>query len=730
MQVAYLIMDNDNSFGVGFMSYRGKIVVCGDVQVGKSALLERYTGGTFSKECKITLGANFLVKKIDLRQIRDRADFKDHKLANLIEQIIIYFWDIAGRRDQLRSNEYYFIQAVGAMVVFDIGNQESFNNVDFWIMKIKELCGDIPFVIIGNKLDKTNKRQVDFDKAREKAKQYNALYIETSAKSDENVDKAFENLIVQILNLLKLEDNTKKYIQPSKLSNRISKLNKSVDLRFKKMIEFEINEFLTLKSEHGKTYIYVKGKKFLQCKRLVINIIKQDIPNYDKIDSIDEAADAFKLSLWQNRIVEGPMARPSPLQNETITPEQEFWGHCSNLQTWYEHEYDTRLLHSNLAFPLLKALVDAGDTRAKNMLKTEIMERLESSHPNVIRSILSAGLLDYLSPEERWQVIQLNVSIILSHIESILKYYPNLILYVFKEKLFDYLNPEETEQLLQTNYQGILTFLQKISGFYPKTILDILEKLSLDHPSQAELKQLIQKNFPVILKDIEIIWKDIEKIWMSHPNLFLYFFDERVLHYLIDEDKMQLVWQNYPIIFKKGQEKKNFILENFPDVIVNLEEITAEFDINRISETTISFIYATIIDDIKGTKLLDDFFNAIAKYQQRILIVMLKAIRSIKTSDDIQKDIFKKWVNIRDYKRRGRVHGRGGNYKVKEVKQRRIRDMPKIESMWLGIQSIKEVYDFKNTGKFSIALRLYEATYHYKTKNLRRVLRRRKKLFG
>ena len=66
------------------------------------------------------------------------------------------------------------------------------------------------------------------------------------------------------------------------------------------MIEYKINEFLALKLEEGKTNIYIKGKKFLQCKRLAINIPNQDIPLYDDIDSIDEAADLYKRHLHQN----------------------------------------------------------------------------------------------------------------------------------------------------------------------------------------------------------------------------------------------------------------------------------------------------------------------------------------------------------------------------------------------------------------------------------------------
>jgi len=76
-----------------------------------------------------------------------------------------------------------------------------------------------------------------------------------------------------------------------------------------------------------------------------------------------------------------------------ITPEQEFWGHCSNLQAWYEHGYDTRLLHSNLSFPLLKALGEAGDEHAMRMFKLEVAKRFIEG-PDSIREYLRAA--DYL----------------------------------------------------------------------------------------------------------------------------------------------------------------------------------------------------------------------------------------------------------------------------------------------------------------------------------------------
>ncbi len=187
------------------MSYRGKVILCGDAGVGKTSLLARYVDDLFSEEYIQTVGANFLIKEIDLSMIVDRLDIKNPKLKEDVKQkgFKLYFWDLGGQHDKLFSNEYYFVQAVGAFVVYDVINRESFDNIDFWISKLKELSGEIPFMIIGNKIDKKDERLVLFEDAEEKSDLYNVQYIETSAKSNENIDKAFESLSVQILNNLK-----------------------------------------------------------------------------------------------------------------------------------------------------------------------------------------------------------------------------------------------------------------------------------------------------------------------------------------------------------------------------------------------------------------------------------------------------------------------------------------------------------------------------------------------
>jgi len=186
------------------MSFVGKVILCGSAGAGKTSILARYVDGHFFEEYKQTIGANFLIKEIDLTRIIDDIKIKDDSIKKSLKQkgIKLYLWDLGGQRDKLFANEYYFSQAVGALIIFSVDSVESFSDLDFWISKMKELSGEIPYVIVGNKSDLH--RTVDKEKAKQKADDYGVEYIETSAKLDENVDEAFKTLSIKILNNLKL----------------------------------------------------------------------------------------------------------------------------------------------------------------------------------------------------------------------------------------------------------------------------------------------------------------------------------------------------------------------------------------------------------------------------------------------------------------------------------------------------------------------------------------------
>lgn len=168
------------------------------------------------------------------------------------------------------------------------------------------------------------------------------------------------------------------------------------------MQEFNVNNYITLKLENNKTIIYISGKRFRQCKFLFLKFPINNFNTFDEIESIDEAAEVLNHTLE-------PFGEDDLTANKRqikITPEVEFWGHCSNLQVWAEHNYDTRFLHSNLSFPLLKALLDSGDVNAKRAFKEEIVKRFLSGNYSTVEFLYEEDYLDYLDEEELWFVIR------------------------------------------------------------------------------------------------------------------------------------------------------------------------------------------------------------------------------------------------------------------------------------------------------------------------------------
>ena len=128
---------------------------------------------------------------------------------------------------------------------------------------------------------------------------------------------------------------------------------------------------------------------FIQCKFLLLDIPITEISFLDEVESIDDAAERLDHSLERD---------PSRF---VIPPEVEFWGHYSNLQVWYEHGYDTRFLHSNLAFSLLGKLAEVGDPLAKKVFKSELITRYESGNDKTREFIEDSGALKYFSLKER-----------------------------------------------------------------------------------------------------------------------------------------------------------------------------------------------------------------------------------------------------------------------------------------------------------------------------------------
>lgn len=156
--------------------------------------------------------------------------------------------------------------------------------------------------------------------------------------------------------------------------------------------EFHVNNYITLKLNGEVTNIYIKGKIFIQCKNLVVRrLFSEDAEDFvENFKSIDEEVQDF-IANYKSR--------------EEISPEVEFFVHCSNIQAWVDNKYNTTLLHSKLAFPLLKELTYEGDKGASLVFKEEIAKRFLLNYAGVSNYLIAESYLDFLDDEEFWQLI-------------------------------------------------------------------------------------------------------------------------------------------------------------------------------------------------------------------------------------------------------------------------------------------------------------------------------------
>ena len=163
--------------------YKLKLVVVGDSGVGKTNLIKRFANNTFNSNSKATVGVEFLSKSF--------------KINNTVFKIEI--WDTAGQERYKSITAAYYKGAKGALVVYDITSKISFENIDKWMLEIKEKSSkDLKLMIIGNKCDLKDGRQVSNEEAMKKAADTGIALMETSALDSTNVKEAFHDLLKEM----------------------------------------------------------------------------------------------------------------------------------------------------------------------------------------------------------------------------------------------------------------------------------------------------------------------------------------------------------------------------------------------------------------------------------------------------------------------------------------------------------------------------------------------------
>ncbi|CBZ54756.1 hypothetical protein NCLIV_051820 [Neospora caninum Liverpool] len=163
--------------------YLFKLLLIGDSGVGKSCLLLRFADDTYTESYISTIGVDFKIRTIDL-------DGKTVKLQ---------IWDTAGQERFRTITSSYYRGAHGIIIVYDVTDRDSFNNVKNWMMEIDKYAMEgVSKLLVGNKCDLTSKRVVSFEEGKEFADSCNMRFIETSAKNAHNVEQAFHIMASEI----------------------------------------------------------------------------------------------------------------------------------------------------------------------------------------------------------------------------------------------------------------------------------------------------------------------------------------------------------------------------------------------------------------------------------------------------------------------------------------------------------------------------------------------------
>ena len=165
-----------------------KVVTVGDSSVGKTCISRRIVSNSFQFNSSPTLGAAYLSTSVDI----------DDKT------VLLQLWDTAGQEKFRGMTPVYFRNAKTAFVVYSVDNKETFNDVDQWISMVKEHGpSNVDVVLIGNKSDLEEEREVSTIEGSDKAKKNNIKFYEVSAKSGTGIQQLLQNICRDYIDKLK-----------------------------------------------------------------------------------------------------------------------------------------------------------------------------------------------------------------------------------------------------------------------------------------------------------------------------------------------------------------------------------------------------------------------------------------------------------------------------------------------------------------------------------------------
>ena len=163
------------------VSYLFKLVFLGEGAVGKTSLVGRFVYDSFEGDYLATIGTDIHLKMI---QVEDTT-------------VKLVIWDIAGQDNFAQLRRAYYMNASGAFFVYDTTRPETINRIDDWIHALHAVTGEIPLVLIENKVDLES--AIPQEVKDSVMSKYNVKIIPTSAKEDTNVEEAFKEMTAKIL---------------------------------------------------------------------------------------------------------------------------------------------------------------------------------------------------------------------------------------------------------------------------------------------------------------------------------------------------------------------------------------------------------------------------------------------------------------------------------------------------------------------------------------------------
>ncbi|XP_042588904.1 ras-related protein Rab-6A isoform X2 [Cyprinus carpio] len=171
-----------------------KLVFLGEQSVGKTSLITRFMYDSFDNTYQATIGIDFLSKTMYLE---DRT-------------IRLQLWDTAGQERFRSLIPSYIRDSAAAVVVYDITNVNSFQQTTKWIDDVRtERGSDVIIMLVGNKTDLADKRQVSIEEGERKAKELNVMFIETSAKAGYNVKQLFRRVAAALPGMESTQDKSR-----------------------------------------------------------------------------------------------------------------------------------------------------------------------------------------------------------------------------------------------------------------------------------------------------------------------------------------------------------------------------------------------------------------------------------------------------------------------------------------------------------------------------------------